>query len=384
MRRDATCQAHDPAFRGAPRDRQRHRMLLDLGRLKPFLPLHCQCQGRRAGMGELALRGQRRIWLWNAAGLPAAQGLLDVTGGGCVAGQGGDDERQAPAALAAVLGHAQGEPARLAAAPRPQHLSPDDGEVGAFAPGGEVWTRKAPNVVRLAGHVWAHQLLDCWRRRLGIRHRLRRLGPRDRQRGAREYLGVGYGDVQQHRWPGFEGHASWCHGQVCGERQEDGEEGPVPVGHDVQDCLRGLDLHAREPSAGRACHVGGRCLPRAERHRGLFAVHQSRLSYGREHPALPDGRGQRVLAALSVQPRVGRQREQPLPARQPKGQGRPLQASSPGEPLRLCDAPRPQARTGIGREVEALGDREEPALAGAQQGGPPGPVPQVGGGALRR
>mmetsp|Transcript_141334 Transcript_141334/g.439248 ORF Transcript_141334/g.439248 Transcript_141334/m.439248 type:complete len:263 (+) Transcript_141334:257-1045(+) len=86
LRRNAPRQAHDPALRGAPCDRKRHWLHLHLGRLQPFVPLHGERQGRGAGLGELPLRGQRRVWLRHAPSLPAAQGPSGDEGGRGIGG----------------------------------------------------------------------------------------------------------------------------------------------------------------------------------------------------------------------------------------------------------------------------------------------------------
>jgi len=80
--------------------------------------------------------------------------------------------------------------------------------------------------------VWA-----IGRRRLGVRHRLRRAGPRAGQRPQPQRAGAGHAGVLQHGRPVLQGHAAGGGGQVRGRRQARPQEGP---GHDRHELRHDL------------------------------------------------------------------------------------------------------------------------------------------------
>ena len=61
--------------------------------------------------------------------------------------------------------------------------------------------------------------VDCRRRRLGLRHRLRRPGPRARQRAQRQRAGARHRGLFQHRRPDVQIHAARRGGKICRRRQ---------------------------------------------------------------------------------------------------------------------------------------------------------------------
>ena len=67
LRRDAVRQADDAAVRRPHADRERHRLLVDLRRQPADDALHGRRQRPRPGLGELAVRGQRRVRLRHPA-----------------------------------------------------------------------------------------------------------------------------------------------------------------------------------------------------------------------------------------------------------------------------------------------------------------------------
>ena len=69
--------------------------------------------------------------------------------------------------------------------------------------------------------------VDVRRRRLGVRHRLRRSGSRVRHGRGRQRPAGGHRGLLQHRRPVLQGHACGRGGPVPGQRQEDQEEGPL-------------------------------------------------------------------------------------------------------------------------------------------------------------
>ena len=67
LRRDPVPQASVAAFRRPPDGRQCHRLLVDIWREPPDHPLDRRRGRARAGVVELAVRGQRRVRTWAAA-----------------------------------------------------------------------------------------------------------------------------------------------------------------------------------------------------------------------------------------------------------------------------------------------------------------------------
>ena len=80
LRRDAVPEADEPALRRPGRDRQRHRLLVDLRRQPADDPLGGQPRGPRPGLDQLAVRGQRRVRPRASAGRRSAG---ETTPGSC-------------------------------------------------------------------------------------------------------------------------------------------------------------------------------------------------------------------------------------------------------------------------------------------------------------
>ena len=76
--------------------------------------------------------------------------------------------------------------------------------------------------------------VDRGRRRLGLRHRLRRPRPRPRDEPRRERPGARHRGLLEHRRPAVEGHAARGRGQVRHGRQGHAEEGPGHDGHGLR------------------------------------------------------------------------------------------------------------------------------------------------------
>ena len=74
LRRDAVPQAADAAVRRPAGDRQRHRLLVDLRRQPADDAVHDEPRRPRTGVGELAVRGQRRVRLRPAAAIDQHDG----------------------------------------------------------------------------------------------------------------------------------------------------------------------------------------------------------------------------------------------------------------------------------------------------------------------
>ena len=91
-----------------------------------------------------------------------------------------------------------------------------------------------------AGHcrcAGAQERVDPGRRRLGLRHRLRRTGPRARLGQERERAGARYRGLLEHRRADVEGHAARRGGEVCRQRQA---EQPQRPGHGSRELRLGL------------------------------------------------------------------------------------------------------------------------------------------------
>ncbi len=109
------------------------------------------------------------------------------------------------------------------------------------------------------------QRLDRRRRRLGLRHRLRRARPRPGQRARRQRAGARHRGLLQHRRPDVEGDAARRGRQVRRRRQDRAQEGPRPAGDRLRQRLRrpGRDgrrspADAATPSARRRPTTGPR------------------------------------------------------------------------------------------------------------------------------
>jgi len=92
--------------------------------------------------------------------------------------------------------------------------------------------------------------LDTGRRRLGIRHRLRRPGPRHRKRPQRKPHGHGHRSVLQHRRPGIQGNPLRRRSQVRNRGQGHRQEGPGHDSHELRLRVRRPDIHGREHEPG--------------------------------------------------------------------------------------------------------------------------------------
>ena len=104
LRRDALRQAHQPALRRPAADRQRHRLLVDLWRQPAGPSVEDRRRRARTDLGQLAVRGQRRV----RPRLPAGDRPADGDGA-AAAGE---------ARAAGRRGSRQGHPRRAGRSPR--------------------------------------------------------------------------------------------------------------------------------------------------------------------------------------------------------------------------------------------------------------------------
>ena len=91
--------------------------------------------------------------------------------------------------------------------------------------------------------------LDPRRRRLGLRHRLRRTRSRAGLGPQREHPRPRYRGLLQHRWPDVEVHAARRSREVCRRRQAAPEERPRADGRELRQCLRSAHRHGFERHA---------------------------------------------------------------------------------------------------------------------------------------
>ena len=156
--------------------------------------------------------------------------------------------------------------------------------------------------------------LDHRRRRLGLRHRLRRAGPGPLVRPQREHPRPRHRGLLQHRRPGLQGHPARRRREVRGRRQAHRQEGPGRHRPGLRQRLRGPDLAGRQRRPDDQGAPRGRGLAGAEPRHRLLHLHRARHRHEPVHEP-PEGRRQvRLLAAL------------PLPAQ--RGRGRDSRSSS--------------------------------------------------------
>jgi pyruvate-ferredoxin/flavodoxin oxidoreductase len=111
----------------------------------------------------------------------------------------------------------------------------------------------------------SQERVDRGRRRLGLRHRIRRPGSCTGFGAQHQHSRPGHRGVLEYRRPGLEGHPAGRGGQVRGWRQTSGKEGSRPDRYGLRKRLRGPDSHRRQQHADRQGLRRGREL------RGPFA-----------------------------------------------------------------------------------------------------------------
>ena len=159
------------------------------------------------------------------------------------------------------------------------------------------------------------QRVDCRRRRLGLRHRLRRARPRAGQRAQRERAGTRHGGLLQHRRPVIEGDTARRRCQVRRGRQDHAEEGSRAAGDRLRLRVRRPGGDGRRPAADAARLPRGGGLRRAVADHRLQPLHRARHRDARRARSAVPCRGERLLAAGSLRPDGARRWRQPVPAR---------------------------------------------------------------------
>ena len=147
----------------------------------------------------------------------------------------------------------------------------------------------------------AQERLDRRRRRLGLRHRLRRPRSRARLGPQRQHPRARHRGVLEHRRPGVEVDAARRGRQVRGRRQARREEGPRPDGHGLRQRLRRADRDGRVAAADGGRVPRGRGARRAVAHHRLQPLHRARHQHALRHAAAEAGGRVRPLAALPLQ-----------------------------------------------------------------------------------
>jgi pyruvate-ferredoxin/flavodoxin oxidoreductase len=135
---------------------------------------------------------------------------------------------------------------------------------------------EARALLAVADGAGAQERVDRRRRRLGLRHRLRRPRPRAGVAPQGERAGARHRGVLEHRRPAVEGDAAGRGGEVRDGRQGVAQEGPGPLamsyGH-VYVASIALQARARRPS---------KAFQEAERHPGpsLIIAHSPCIAHG--------------------------------------------------------------------------------------------------------
>ncbi len=118
------------------------------------------------------------------------------------------------------------------------------------------------------------------RRRLGLRHRLRRARPRPGRPARRQRARPRHRGLLQHRRTGVEVDAARGRGQVRGRGKDGRQEGPGPHGQHVRARLRRPRGVRRQDGPDRAGLPRSRGLPRALADHRLQPLHRPRLRHG--------------------------------------------------------------------------------------------------------
>ena len=290
LRRDPLYQGHFAAVRRQDDGCQRHGLHLDLlgfGSLDALLH-----QRRRPGsrMGQLALRGQRRV----RPGYARRRGETPRPR----PGDDGEGHRQLHQVLRGVESRDEGVDRK------PRLVGQIGRGYGAPDPAaGGLRLRLLQGDSRAQGLAREEVAVDHRRRRLGLRHRLRRRGPRAGHGSGCEHPRCGHRGLLEHRRSVVEIDSRGRRRQVRIERQAHPQERPRRDGHDLRLCLCGAGFDRRFAAAA---------LQRAQRGRGLsrtFARDRLRSVYQPRHQGRHDphadrrqgGRGLRLLAPVALQ-----------------------------------------------------------------------------------
>ncbi len=178
-----------------------------------------------------------------------------------------------------------------------QRAAGGDAQAAAWRPSARPRCEGPGGLGRLPGPP---QRVELRRRRLGLRHRFRRHGPRLRLRPRRQPPGARYGGLLQYGRPGLEVDFPRRGGQVRRRRQARPQEGPGHDRHGLRQRLRRPDRHGRQPGPDLESDSRGRVVSRHVADHRLQPLHQLGHQHDHRH-AVAEGSGElRLLAAVPL------------------------------------------------------------------------------------
>ena len=159
--------------------------------------------------------------------------------------------------------------------------------------------------------------LDRRRRRLGVRHRLRRARPRPRLGTQRQRPRARHRGLLEHRRPGVEVHAARSGRQVRRRRKAERQEGSRSPRDLLRERLRRPHrARRRQPSDGQGSR-GGRRMERAVARDRVQPLHRARDRDAEGHAPAEARRRHGLLAALALRPATRGPGRASVPARFP-------------------------------------------------------------------
>ncbi len=201
-----------------------------------------------------------------------------------------------------------------------RHRRPAQSSGRSEAPPGTTRVVRGPRTALAGRRARPKERVDRGRRRLGLRHRFRRPGPRPGHRARRQHLGPGHAGVLEHGRSGVEGHSPGRRRQVRHRRQGHRAEGPGDDRGRVRQRLRGAGGHGSRQRSDRQGARRGGVLARALRGHRVQYVHRARYRHVHVDDAPRRGREVRVLAAVPVRPAARGGWGSAVPARQQAAQ----------------------------------------------------------------
>ena len=238
LRRDPVPEAALAAVRRPADGRQRDRLLVDLRRQPADDAVDGRRRRARAGVVELAVRGQRRVRARAAAGRrpphragPPPPARAARRGGRRARGR--DPRRRRSCASPSCARSASGSPSSSG------RLDGLDGPA-------------VDDLRSVARPPRPPQRVDRRRRRLGVRHRLRRAGSRARQRAQRQRARARHRGLLQHRRADVQGDAARGGREVRRRGQDDADEGPRAAGDRLRQRVRRAGRDGRRSPADAA------------------------------------------------------------------------------------------------------------------------------------
>ncbi len=149
--------------------------------------------------------------------------------------------------------------------------------------------------------------LDRGRRRLGLRHRIRRTGPRLRFRPQRQHFSLGHRGLFQHGRPDVQVDAARSGRQIRHRRQAATQERPGDDRHELSRRVRRPRGAGRQRRAYDPCVSRGGSLRRTVADHRLQPLYRPRLRPDPRTRAAEGGRAVGLLAAVPLRPCCGGQ-----------------------------------------------------------------------------